>query len=156
MWDTPSIRKGSIGGYARSALTRCLGTLTNSVDESGLGTETAGVSGTQAVETGETTDVEADGRAPEVAGDDHWRVEASHPVYLGKSSVLDALEENGGRLWQRELVEVTDRPSSTVSRWLCTLEETGAVERIQIGREKLVFLPEHEPEVARTELPEPA
>lgn len=156
MWGKPSIREGSIEGYARSTLTRWLGTLTDSVDEPEPGSETAGPSGRQGAETVETTGVEADGRIPEAEGDDHWRIEASHPVRLGRSGVLDVLEANGGRLWQRELVEVTGRSSSTVSRWLCTLEETGAVERIQIGREKLVFLPEHEPRIASTELPEPA
>lgn len=154
MWDEPSIREGSIWGYAQSAL-RCLGALTDSATESEVETaatpETHGV-----VESTETTDVETGERSPGVEGDERWRIEASHPVYLGKTGVLDVLEESGGRLWQRELVEAVGRPSSTVSRWLCTLEEMGAVERIQIGREKLVFLPEHEPQIASTELPEPA
>ena len=157
MWDKPGIREGGIGRSAWSTLVHCLRTLTDSAAES-KSKSASTIETTEASMTPETPEAtETTGREaePDTEPDEHWCVEVSRPVYLGKSSVLDVLEANGGRLWQRELVEETDRPSSTISRWLCALEEMDAVERIQIGREKLVVLPEHAPQVAGAELPDP-
>jgi hypothetical protein len=153
MWDEPNSHEGGIGGYARRLLERCLGALSGDEGDSVLAGEADG-----------TVDADADavGSAPSGvhrsepesesdAGGAGWR---SDPTYVERASVLDVLEANGGRLWQRELVELTDRPSSTISRWLCALEEADEVQRIQIGREKLVFLPGSRPQIAGTRLPE--
>ncbi|MFC6938530.1 helix-turn-helix transcriptional regulator [Salinirubellus sp. GCM10025818] len=51
-----------------------------------------------------------------------------------------------GRMWQADLVETTGWSKSTVSRYLDGLETDGTVERIWIGRQKLVSLPEAAPE----------
>ena len=51
-----------------------------------------------------------------------------------------------GRMWQADLVETTGWSKSTVSRYLDGLETDGTVERVWIGRQKLVSLPEAAPE----------
>lgn len=58
------------------------------------------------------------------------------------------LDENSGRLWQREIVSRTDVSSSTISRWLSAMEEEERIVRVRVGREKLVTLPEAGPEAA--------
>lgn len=60
------------------------------------------------------------------------------------------LERAGGRQWQRDLSSSLDVSQATVSRWLSRLEEQGRVERVKVGREKLVVLPGHMPEIATT------
>jgi len=59
--------------------------------------------------------------------------------------VRRVLEENDGRLKQQAFTDYTDWSSSTVSRELQRLEEEEVVVRIQVGREKTVFLPERAP-----------
>lgn len=67
-----------------------------------------------------------------------------------------ALTRAGGRVWQRDLSPTLDVSQATVSRWLSRLEEQGRVERVEIGRKKLVVLPGHMPELATTGGPEQA
>lgn len=54
------------------------------------------------------------------------------------------LARNGGRMWQRDVVAELGLSASTVSRWLCQLEEEGRVDRLALGREKVVALPGHQ------------
>lgn len=51
------------------------------------------------------------------------------------------VKENGGQMWQADIVETTGWSKSTVSRYLCSLESDGTLERIQAGRRKLVCVP---------------
>ena len=53
---------------------------------------------------------------------------------------------SGGRAWQTELVETTGWSKSTVSRYLDSLESNGVVERVRIGRRKLVGVPGRMPD----------
>lgn len=73
----------------------------------------------------------------------------------GPESVVTLLRDEEGRLWQGDLVERLDVSASTVSRWLASLEEDGRVERLRIGRENLVMLPEQHPDLAEPSLPPP-
>lgn len=59
--------------------------------------------------------------------------------------IVGAIERAGGSVKQAEIVAAVDWSESTVSRKLSDLESRDAVSRYQIGREKLVFLPGHEP-----------
>lgn len=61
--------------------------------------------------------------------------------------LVAVVDEHGGQIWQRELVEVTGWPESRVSHELTQLEEDQSLERLRFGREKLVFLPGHGPEI---------
>ena len=51
------------------------------------------------------------------------------------------VRSSGGRMWQADMVETTGWSKSTVSRYLDTLETNDIVERVQIGRRKLVGVP---------------
>lgn len=55
------------------------------------------------------------------------------------------LEENGGQLPQKEFGNYANLSSSTISRFLQEMEADGQIGRVKIGREKMVFLPEHAP-----------
>lgn len=63
-----------------------------------------------------------------------------------EAAILDALDENEGRLDQREIPDIADLSQSTVSRRLIAMEERGEVNRYEIGRRKVVFVPGEEPE----------
>jgi hypothetical protein len=51
------------------------------------------------------------------------------------------VRHSGGRMWQADLVDTTGWSKSTVSRYLDSLESSGVIERIWIGRRKLVGVP---------------
>jgi hypothetical protein len=70
------------------------------------------------------------------------------------------VRSSGGRMWQADVVDTTGWSKSTVSRYLDTLESNDVVERVRIGRRKLVGVPEEMPVESRTpdgpgEVPEP-
>jgi hypothetical protein len=52
----------------------------------------------------------------------------------------------GGRMWQADIVNTTGWSKSTVSRHLGELESSGTIERVQIGRRKLVGVPGEMPD----------
>lgn len=56
------------------------------------------------------------------------------------------LSRHGGRMRQKQLVERTGWSKATVSRRLTEMEDGGAITRVRIGREKMVFLAGHEPD----------
>ncbi len=56
------------------------------------------------------------------------------------------VRDAGGRMWQAEMVETTGWSKSTVSRYLETLESSGIVERVPVGRRKLVGVPGEMPD----------
>lgn len=53
---------------------------------------------------------------------------------------------HGGRCWQGQLVDAAEWSAATVSRHLAELESDGTIERVKIGREKLVCTPGHRPD----------
>lgn len=70
--------------------------------------------------------------------------EADFVVATGRTrseALLDLVEAHEGRVKQAELVELTGWSKSTVSRLLSELERDGAINRIQVGRCKVVLLP---------------
>ncbi|MFC6939104.1 helix-turn-helix transcriptional regulator [Salinirubellus sp. GCM10025818] len=60
------------------------------------------------------------------------------------------VRSSGGRMWQADMVDTTGWSKSTVSRYLDTLESNEVVERVRIGRRKLVGVPEEMPTGSRT------
>ncbi|NHN61528.1 MULTISPECIES: helix-turn-helix domain-containing protein [Halorussus] len=60
-------------------------------------------------------------------------------------ALLKLVEERGGRMKQADLVRRTGWSKSTVSRHLGKLEEDGEVDRIPVGRCKVVLLPGESP-----------
>lgn len=61
------------------------------------------------------------------------------------------LDRNGGRIYQKDVVEATDWSKAMVSRVLCELERTGEVARFRVGRQKVVCYPEYLPERAEND-----
>jgi hypothetical protein len=59
-------------------------------------------------------------------------------VRTDADQVMDILHEEGGRIYQRELVDRTEWSASKVSRLLSTMEDDGLVEKVRIGRENVV------------------
>lgn len=73
-------------------------------------------------------------------------------IVTPRERVMTLLAHNGGRMKQGDLVSAVDWSESTVSRKLCELEDTEAIVRYRIGREKIVFLPGEEPASFRSPL----
>lgn len=63
-----------------------------------------------------------------------------------KEFLVAVVRIRGGRTYQKDLVETTGWSGSSVSRLLGELEADGVVERVQVGREKIVYLEESVPE----------
>ncbi|MFB6235476.1 MAG: helix-turn-helix transcriptional regulator [Halopenitus sp.] len=53
------------------------------------------------------------------------------------------LERNGGRMRQADIVEETDWSDAKVSQLLSSMAEEGRVEKLRLGRENLISLPEY-------------
>lgn len=58
--------------------------------------------------------------------------------------VLRLIERNGGRMKQANIVEETDWSNAKVSQLLSGMAEAGSVEKLRIGRENLISLPDAE------------
>ena len=90
---------------------------------------------------------------PGTTGTDQGADRAADRLLTPEEHILDALERRGGAMKQSAIVDAVDWSESTVSRKLTGLESRSAVSRYQIGREKLVYLPGHEPAVTESALP---
>jgi predicted transcriptional regulator len=66
-----------------------------------------------------------------------------------QDTALGLLEDSDeGRVWQGDIVDAADYSPSPVSQALNELEDDGRIERLEIGRQKLVCLDGCLPEVA--------
>ena len=54
------------------------------------------------------------------------------------------LEENGGRMKQARIVEETGWSNAKVSQLLSAMDEADRVDKLRIGRENLISLPDEE------------
>ncbi|WP_255195071.1 helix-turn-helix transcriptional regulator [Halorarius litoreus] len=69
--------------------------------------------------------------------------------YEPDTYVEKLLASNDGRLRQCSICDATRLSASTTSRLLSEMEADGQVVRITTGREKVVCLPEHAPDIDR-------
>ena len=58
--------------------------------------------------------------------------------------VLQLIEDHGGRMKQAAIVEETDWSNAKVSQLLSEMAESGSIEKLRIGRENLISLPDFE------------
>lgn len=61
--------------------------------------------------------------------------------------IAELLEDNGGRMQQGDIVERTDWSKSKVSTLLSEMAEEGRVSKLRVGRENIVSLDGHEPDI---------
>jgi hypothetical protein len=101
--------------------------------------------------TGGEDDGEATDQATEPAGPERDGTAESdaEPVDLSLLSdeerVEHLLERNGGRMKQARIVQETGWSDAKVSQLLSTMAEEGRVEKLRLGRENLISLPDEEP-----------
>lgn len=88
---------------------------------------------------------EPSGKRPTGASDEHRTV--GPQLKPPEERIVEIVSQNGDGIKQRDIVDAIRWSESTVSRKLCELEANGAVVRYQVGREKMVYLPGHEPSV---------
>lgn len=128
--------------------------LLTSVKETVLGGNEVGEAGGVTDEVGEVSDERSgESRSPiaavETTGQgrsaEECASEADLVVATGRSredALVELVEVNGGRVKQSELVELTGWSKATVSRHLSGLEADGAIDRVPVGRQKVVLLPD--------------
>ena len=64
-----------------------------------------------------------------------------------KEYIIETLEAQDGRLKQQDIIEYTGWSPSAVSRTLSSMEADGRIARLQLGRGKIVYLPDEFPVV---------
>jgi len=75
-------------------------------------------------------------------------VAANQAIDPDREKVLRILQESGGRIRQRQIVDETDWSASKVSRRLSKMEDDGLISKVTIGRENIVMLDEEDAESA--------
>ena len=63
-----------------------------------------------------------------------------------ESRVLRLLHSNDGHMWQGDIANELEWSPSKTSRLLSSLEDDGSIARRQVGREKIVYLPQTVPD----------
>ncbi|WP_332899182.1 helix-turn-helix transcriptional regulator [Haladaptatus sp. CMSO5] len=63
--------------------------------------------------------------------------------------LVELLGEYDGQMRQQQVVNATGWSEASVSRLLTKMEQTERITRVQIGNEKVVYLPDHIPEAAK-------
>ena len=92
-------------------------------------------------EGGRTAD-DAREAEPETAAAEPAETDAEAPIRTDEERVLELLRDRGGRVRQADLAAELDWSASKTSRVVGRLAEDGAVEKLRIGRENLVALPD--------------
>lgn len=88
------------------------------------------------------TDIDAD---PNAAPDSEPSLDNGINVDLlsDEERVERLLEDNGGRMKQANIVRETDWSNAKVSQLLSSMDEDERIEKLRIGRENLISLPDH-------------
>ena len=73
---------------------------------------------------------------------------ADEELLTDEDRVVSLLEEHGGRMRQVNIVDETGWSKSKVSMLLSDMEDDGVVSKLRVGRENIVSLAGHEPDVA--------
>ncbi|WP_136718380.1 helix-turn-helix transcriptional regulator [Halorientalis salina] len=92
------------------------------------------VDSTSATSAGEETVVEQSEQPP-VKG-------MEESLQTDEEQILQLLAEHDHRLWQGDVVAKTGFSESKTSRLLCKMENNGKISRGQVGRQKVVDLPD--------------
>jgi len=76
-------------------------------------------------------------------GDDADSTEEDLSLLSDTERVERLLERNGGRMRQADIVEMTDWSDAKVSQLLSSMADEDRVEKLRLGRENLISLPEY-------------
>ncbi|MCU4754159.1 winged helix-turn-helix transcriptional regulator [Halobacteria archaeon AArc-curdl1] len=71
-------------------------------------------------------------------------------VKTDRELVCSLIRDNGGRMKQSAIVDSVDWSKAKVSRLLSELENDGQVTKLRLGRENLVCIRGHEPQLSRS------
>ncbi len=101
------------------------------------------IGSTLSTELGETSDEATGGSKADVTPPepDASPTEQDLDLLSDEERVEHLLEENGGRMKQAMIVKETDWSNAKVSQLLSSMDETGQVDKLRIGRENLISLP---------------
>jgi uncharacterized membrane protein len=91
--------------------------------------------GTEAVAAGAEA---VAGESKSAAGTEAAAVDRPNPVISDEEVVVRLLRDNDGWLYQSEIVEARDWSKSKVSRLLSTMEESGRIQKITVGRQNVI------------------
>ncbi|MEF8857138.1 MAG: hypothetical protein V5A16_06930, partial [Haloplanus sp.] len=119
--------------------------------DSGPGDAGADATGMSAASTGgdaagEAEDDGTDGTAADTAADEPSEEEEIDPALLSdEERVEHLLDRNGGRMKQARIVKETGWSDAKVSQLLSTMADEERIEKLRLGRENLISLPDEEP-----------
>jgi len=101
---------------------------------------------------GSAADGAADADADDGAADDDTEASTDDDTAVDPSLLSDEervehlLTENGGRMKQARIVRETGWSDAKVSQLLSTMADDGRIEKLRLGRENLISLPDEDPE----------
>ncbi|QHS17039.1 hypothetical protein GWK26_07705 [haloarchaeon 3A1-DGR] len=112
----------------------------------------ANVSDADVSETDESEPSDAEGgpdagaESDEESGADAETQPTPDPSLLSDEERVEALlDRNGGRMRQADIVDETGWSDAKVSQLLSAMAEEGRIEKLRLGRENLISLPDHAP-----------
>ncbi|WP_049935054.1 helix-turn-helix transcriptional regulator [Haloplanus natans] len=97
-------------------------------------------------ETDEASAAGDDGRPDPDEGDKMDDADVDPTLLSDEERVEHLLDRNGGRMKQARIVKETGWSDAKVSQLLSTMADDGRVEKLRLGRENLISLPDEEPE----------
>ncbi|PSQ09433.1 hypothetical protein BRC93_12790 [Halobacteriales archaeon QS_5_70_15] len=112
-------------------------------DDAGTGTGTAGTDGT--AEPGGGAGAEPTDDAEGDDGEDADEPAIDPELLSDEERVERLLRRNGGRMKQANIVKETNWSNAKVSQLLSAMDEDGRIDKLRIGRENLITLPDEEP-----------
>lgn len=89
------------------------------------------------------------GGEKETTSGDSNRVDKTAAIRRPEECIVENLHACGGRVRQQTLCEMTRWSEATISRTLSEMEENDRIQRVRIGREYAVCLPDALPESDR-------
>ncbi|WP_247729765.1 helix-turn-helix transcriptional regulator [Halovivax limisalsi] len=95
--------------------------------------------------TGTNPSSEPVGREPESSEPAAAATDVDPELLSDEERVTHMLEQNGGRMKQAAIVKETGWSNAKVSQLLSQMDEDGEIEKLRIGRENLITLPEVDP-----------
>ena len=133
---------GSIVGYRRidGGATSTVGESANDGAVDGGGHAAPGEGGVAAGAPGDP------GAGPEAGGDAAGDGEEDLSLLSDEERVERLLEDSGGRMRQADIVSETGWSDAKVSQLLSAMAESGRVEKLRLGRENLISIPDEEGE----------